>query len=226
MKWKLRVAPLLPLTLLSSLPALAGSIEDSLRSVSSSPDFVELKPSPQLAIDLKYASSDNFVGQNLYGTFNRAYLHKITAQMLSQAEKNLAKSHPKLKLIILDALRPRSVQFLLWEKVKGTDQEQYVANPTSGSIHNYGFAIDLSLIDETGKQLDMGTPYDDFSPLSQPQLENRYLQEGKLTQVHLKNRKLLRAVMESAGFTQLPIEWWHFDALSRTQVRSQYKIVE
>ncbi len=65
MKWKLRVAPPLPLTLLSSLPALAGSIEDSLRSVSSSPDFVELNPSSQLAIDLKYAPSDNFVGQKL-----------------------------------------------------------------------------------------------------------------------------------------------------------------
>ena len=101
-----------------------------------------------------------------------------------------------------------------------------MANPKGGSIHNFGFALDLSILDEYGKELDMGTPFDDFTPLAEPRLEQKFLKEGKLTELQIKNRRLLRNVMEQSGFITLPVEWWHFDALPAAEVRLHYQIVE
>lgn len=206
--------------------ACAASVQDSFQFLSASKDFVELKASDGIALDLKYASTDNFVGQNMYGEYNRAYLHKIAAEKLFKAVKNLEAVNPEYKLVIYDALRPRSVQYVLWDKVKGTDRQKYVANPKGGSIHNFGFALDISILDESGKPLDMGTPFDDFTDLAQPRLEQQFLQEGKLTGQQIKNRLLLRKVMEDAGFIQLPLEWWHYDALPKAELKSRFKIVE
>lgn len=207
-------------------PACGATVHDSALSIAGSPDYVELKPSDGLAIDLKYATTDNFVGQNMYGDFNKAYLHHIAADKLTHAIRNLKALHPAYRLVIYDALRPRSVQYLLWDKVKGTSRQKYVADPKHGSIHNFGFAVDISILDENGKPLDMGTPFDDFTPLAQPRLEQAFLKEGKLTRQQIDNRLLLRKVMEDAGFIQLPVEWWHFDALPKAKVMSGFKIVE
>lgn len=204
----------------------ASTLDESLAFVSSSREYTEIKPGNNIKIDLRYAVENNFVGVNLYGKFNRAFLHKEAAEKLKVAAETLGKLKPGYRLVIFDALRPRSVQNILWEKVKGTAQQPYVANPVFGSIHNYGFAVDISIVDEHGAELDMGTPFDDFSPLAQPQLESRYLAEGKLTESQLKNRHLLREVMQEAGFIQLPIEWWHYDALPKNEVKKHYKIVE
>lgn len=204
----------------------ADPLDDSLRFVRSSKDYVETPESSGLAIDLRYATTNNFVGKNMYGKFNRAYLHRLAADKLAKAEQNLRRDHPRYRLVIFDALRPRSVQYLLWEQVKGTDKQTYVANPAGGSIHNFGFAVDISVLDENGRELDMGTPYDDFTPLSQPQLEEKHLKEGRLTEAQIRNRRILRKAMEEAGFIQLPVEWWHYDALPKSEVRSRYKIVE
>lgn len=103
---------------------------------------------------------------------------------------------------VFDGLRPREVQQRLWDRVKGTEKQSYVADPQKGSVHNYGFAVDLSLQDEQGKEVDMGTPFDSFEPLAQPKLEERFLREGKLSPTHVDHRRLLRDVMESAGFKQ------------------------
>jgi zinc D-Ala-D-Ala dipeptidase len=218
--WLLMLAVGLPLA------SHAASINESLKSVQSSKDYIEIIPSPGLVIDLRYATRNNFMGRNLYGEFNRAYLHRITADKLGKAVLNLRAIHPKYQLVIFDALRPRSVQYVLWDQVKGTDKETYVANPKGGSIHNYGFALDLSVLDETGRELDMGTPYDDFTPLAQPQLETKYLKSGQISETQLRNRRILRRAMEAAGFIQLPVEWWHYDALPKNEVRGRYKIVE
>lgn len=182
--------------------------------------------SDTIALDLRYATANNFTGQNLYGKFDRVFLHRITANKLTQAAANLHRLKPGYKLLLLDALRPRSVQRQLWDRVKGTDQQKYVANPQGGSIHNFGFALDLTIVDENGKELDMGTAYDDFTALAQPRLENDFLKEGKINSQQLQNRLLLRRVMEEAGFIQLPIEWWHFDGLPKAEVRKNYSIVE
>ena len=189
-------------------------------------DFIELRESHGLAIDLRYASVNNFMGHNLYGAFNKAFLHKIAAEKLANAVDALQKINPKYRLIVLDALRPHSVQCVLWDKVKGSDQEQYIANPAIGSMHSFGFAVDVSILDESAQELDMGTPFDDFTTLAQPALEKEFLTEGKLSDVQIKNRHLLRKIMEDATFIQLPIEWWHFDALPASEVRAKYKVVE
>jgi D-alanyl-D-alanine dipeptidase len=211
-------------------PVLTGvraeTVEHSLHFVASSKEFVELKSTDTLAIDLRYASNNNFVGENLYGIFNKAYLHRVAAEKLARAEKQLQINNPKFRLVIFDALRPRSVQYALWDKVKGTAQEKYVAKPSSGSIHNFGFALDLSIIDESDHELDMGTPFDAFVELAQPRLEEKFLREGQLTELQLRNRHLLKKVMEDVGFTQLPIEWWHFDALPKSRVKGEFKIIE
>lgn len=215
------------LLIIHGYPAVyASPVDDSLRFVTSSPDFVEIKRSDVIALDLRYATTNNFTGQNLYGKFDRAFLHKLTASKLAQAAANLHSHRPGYKLLILDALRPRSVQRQLWDRVKGTEQQKYVANPQSGSIHNFGFALDLTILDASGNELDMGTAFDDFTPLAQPRLENGFLKEGKINSQQLQNRLLLRKVMEDAGFIQLPIEWWHFDALPKSEVRKSNSIVE
>jgi D-alanyl-D-alanine dipeptidase len=221
-----RARLIIVLLLFAAPGAYATTPADSLAFVGKSADYVEIMNSDAIALDLRYATTNNFTSQNLYGVYNRAFLHKLAAGKLNKAAVNLRAAHPGYKLVIFDALRPRSVQYLLWKHVKGTDQQKYVANPKSGSIHNFGFALDLSIIDDTGKELDMGTPFDAFFPLAQPRLEVKFLESGKLTKQQLDNRLLLRKVMEDAGFIQLPLEWWHYDALPRDEVMRSYSIVE
>src|SRR5258706_12248524 len=137
---------------------------DLLNAIDS--DFVELRESERLSIDLRYASTNNFVGENLYGAFNKAFPHKVAAKKLEQAIDVLSQLAPGYGMLIFDALRPRSAQYVLWNKVKGTDHEQYIADPDIGSVHNFGFAIDLTLLDKLGAELDMGTGFDNFTPLA------------------------------------------------------------
>lgn len=215
---------ILALSLDSAFSAEAAA--QALKSIAGSRDYVELLPAQGFKIDLRYATKNNFVGQNLYGDFNRAFLHREAAEKLMKAQADLKIRDPHLHLHIFDALRPRSVQIRMWDKVKGTDGEKYVGNPEKGSVHNFGFAVDITISDSKGRELDMGTPFDAFTPLSQPKLEEAFLVEGKLTARQIENRRLLRGVMERAGFLQLPSEWWHFDALPASEVRAKYKVVE
>ena len=189
-------------------------------------EFVNLESIKHIVIDLRYAGSNNFMGENLYGDFKKAYLHPLAAEKLKTAANLLQKKKPGWKLLIFDALRPLAVQRKLFSRVKGTNKEAYVANPEYGSVHNFGFAVDIGLLDEKGQEVDMGTPFDDFTQLAQPALEEQFLKSGKLTEIQVKNRKLLRNAMEEAGFIQLPLEWWHFDALPGNEVRKKYNIVK
>ncbi|MDH5557511.1 MAG: M15 family metallopeptidase [Alphaproteobacteria bacterium] len=222
----MRILSIICLVLVFAVPVGAATVEESVRFVSSSPDYVELGPTDGVAVDLRYATVNNFTGQNLYGEFDSAFLHGIAAAKLRDAVARLRRINPEYQLVIFDALRPRSVQWQLWEKVVGTDQQKYVANPKGGSIHNYGFAVDISILDGAGRELDMGTPFDDFTPLAQPRYEEKFLKEGRLTEAQIANRRLLRRVMEEAGFSSLRLEWWHFNALPRAEVKANYKIIE
>lgn len=203
-----------------------SNVLDSLGYLLASRDFVELKESPDFHIDLRYNSTNNFVGRDMYGPFNRAFLHKIAAAKLQKALRELKAQNPAYRFIVYDALRPRSVQRILWSHVIGTEGEKYIANPDLGSLHNFGFAIDLSILDEAGHELDMGAGYDDFRPLAQPQLEEKFLADGTLTRRQVDNRLVLRRAMEASGFAQLAHEWWHYDALPKQEVRSKFRIVE
>ena len=190
------------------------------------PGFVELGPADGLLIDLRYASANNIIGRNLYGSFDRLFLHPIAAAKLRAAACLLAERRPDLRLLVFDGLRPNRIQRLFWERVRGTPQQPYVADPAIGSLHGFGLAVDLSLADAGGRELDMGTAFDDFTPLAEPRREQALLAEGSLTQAQVADRRLLRAVMESAGFLHLPIEWWHFDALPGDAVRAGYLLVD
>ena len=133
-----------------------------------------------------------------------------------------------MKLLIWDAARPRRIQQILWDTVEIplTERSQYVANPKSGSIHNYGCAVDLTLVDASGNALDMGTGYDDFSRLAHIDKENELVSAGELTNEQVEHRLLLRSVMTKAGFIPINSEWWHFDAFTREETKSRFKIVE
>jgi len=189
-------------------------------------DFINLRNLPGVRVQLLYNGTNNFMNQDLYEGFDQAYLHKDAFTKFAQACDLLGKRHPGFAFIVYDALRPRSVQKRMYGFVAGSQYKDYVAEPTRGSLHNFGMAIDLSLLDGNGNPLDMGTAFDDFADLAQPQLEEKFLAEKKLTRIQFENRLQLRSIMEATGFQQLPHEWWHYNALDAQHVRANYKIVE
>lgn len=201
-------------------------LRKTLEYVKEHAEFVSLHAIPGVRIDLKYASTDNFMGRDVYGAFKEAFLHREAGAMLGRAVALLQQELPGAQLLVYDALRPRSVQRVLYSFVEGTPQESYVANPDRGSMHNYGCAIDLTVQGPEGNPLDMGTAFDAFDPLSEPKREEQYLAEGKLGREQHRNRLLLRRAMTGAGFIQLPHEWWHYDAFPGDYVRSNFTIVE
>lgn len=181
---------------------------------------------PDVVVELKYATADNFLGRNVYGGLTRCYLVPEAALKLADAQKRLTALKPGWRLLIFDGARPRRIQAVMWELVKGTPQQPYVADPATGSMHNHGAAVDLSIVDDKGRELDMGTPFDYFGDLAQPRWEERFLERGKISAAQVANRRLLRTVMSDAGFLPISIEWWHYDAFPRDEVRRRFKIIE
>jgi D-alanyl-D-alanine dipeptidase len=189
-------------------------------------DLLTLHKIPAVQVDLRYNGTRNFMGVDLYQGFSEAYLHQDAWHMLVQAAHLLQRQKPGWCFLVFDALRPRSVQRKMRQFVTGTPEQEFVADPSLGSMHNFGMAVDLTLQDAGGCPLDMGTEFDDFSDKAQPQLEDQLLQKGELTPAQVSNRRMLRQLMESAGFQQLPHEWWHYNAKPGAVVRRDYKIVE
>jgi D-alanyl-D-alanine dipeptidase len=181
-----------------------------------------------ILVHLRYSTSENFLGKDVYGNLEEAYLQPEALSKLYKASELLSKTHPELKLLIWDAARPRRIQQVLWDKadIPLPERSQYVANPESGSIHNYGCAIDLTLADSSGNPLDMGTDYDDFSETAHIDNEVELISKGVLTDRQVQNRAILRSAMTEAGFIPIRSEWWHFDAFSRDETKSRFKIVE
>lgn len=181
-----------------------------------------------VVVDLKYASTDNFMRRNVYGDLRTCFLQKEAAAMLKRANDTLQKVRPGTRMLMFDCARPRSVQKIMWDVVKGTRSQSYVANPhtKTASIHNYGCAVDMGLAGPDGAPLDMGTGYDFFGRAAQPRHELTLLRKGKLTPAQVQNRVLLRHVMLSAGFYPVSNEWWHFDCARTGTTRRRYKIIE
>jgi zinc D-Ala-D-Ala dipeptidase len=190
--------------------------------IASNPEFRPLSSIQGLAVDLRYATVYNFVGRNLYGSLDCAWLHHRAAEGMERAVALLAHEAPQLRLLMLDALRPHRVQIELWDFLEGTDLRQYVADPARGSIHSFGMAIDATLVDAEGVELDMGSGYDEMIELSHPALEAKHLATGELTPAQHRNRELLRSVLLRSGFQGIDNEWWHFDMLDRQHVRQHF----
>jgi len=180
-----------------------------------------------IIIDLKYAQTNNFLGRNLYGELKSAYLQKDVAEKLIKASQILHSINPDLRLVLLDAARPLSIQKQMWVDIKlpNGEKEKFVANPEIGSLHNYGAAVDVTLADKQGNYLDMGTEYDSFDEKAFTINENYLLLTGKLTQKQIQNRQLLRKVMTQAGFYPIETEWWHFNSCSRKYAKEHYPII-
>ena len=193
--------------------------------IASSPEFRHLDSIAGIDVDLRYATANNFVGRDLYSPYDCAWLHVEAAAALERAVAWLAVHAPGLRPLVLDALRPQRVQQQLWDALEGTDLRLYLADPARGSIHSYGMALDLTLRDAEGAELDMGTGFDDMTELSHPALEEGFLVAGQLTEHQLANRRLLREAMLQAGFLGIKTEWWHFDCGDRDLVRATFRRV-
>ena len=188
------------------------------------------KIDPDIQVELKYSTTDNFIGRDVYGDLTRAYLQPEMAKRLAKASALLKKEKPGYKLLVYDAARPNSAQYDLWNaldhlKIPARSKTQYVADPKIGSNHNFGCAIDLTVVDGNGKPLDMGTKFDFFGPLAYPRSEQEMLKKGKLTARQIENRQLLRKVMTQVGFKVNTTEWWHFDGMSKAQARAKYGMI-
>ncbi|MBN2090527.1 D-alanyl-D-alanine dipeptidase [candidate division KSB1 bacterium] len=150
-------------------------------------------------IDLKYATTDNFLGKKVYNCA-RCLLRKSVAERLIRVQKRLNKIGLGLK--VWDAYRPLSVQRKFWEFCP---DPRYVAPPDKGSRHNRGAAVDVTLVDSLGNELEMPTKFDDFSRRAAPDFPD-------VSPAARKNRKILIDAMTAEGFKGISSEWWHYDA--------------
>lgn len=180
---------------------------------------------PGVIVSLKYATTDNFTSQNMYGNFRRAYLVKQAAQSLQAALKQLQAINPEYGFIIYDAARPISVQRRMWRAVRGTVGERYVASPSRGGPHNYGVAIDIGLTYK-GKPVDMGTPFDTFTADAHITAEESLVRKGRISRQAMQNRRLLRKVLTDNGFMTFSREWWHFERYRIKYARRHFRLLD
>lgn len=160
--------------------------------------LVEIAP-PIFAVvrDIAYATADNITGKPVYQRPG-CYLHPDAAEKLARAI-DLARALG-LSLKIFDAYRPTEAQWALWNAKPDPD---FLADPRRGSPHSRGVAVDVTLLDEAGRQLDMGTPFDAFMPQS-------HHGRTDVSVAAQRNRLLLLGLMSAAGWDFYRNEWWHY----------------
>ena len=183
------------------------NIEPPLPSLASLPDtmFIRLRDySTDFMYDLRYATENNFVKARVYDCAE-CYTRVKTARALIKANSDFKNQGVHIKFF--DCYRPNSVQYKMWKIVPNP---QYVANPVKGSIHNRGGAVDITLVDSTGKELEMGTDFDYFG-------KRAYHDNKELPKIILENRKLLKETMERYGFWSIRTEWWHYNLAGATK---------
>ncbi len=162
-------------------------------------DLVDVRSvAPEVVVEMRYTGSDNFTGRTIYDC-GRCFLRPETAAKVARAEGELRQRGLSLKM--WDCYRPLAAQKLLWSIVP---DPRFVADPRKGSRHNRGNAVDVTLVDSSGRELEMPTKFDDFSPRAAHG-------ERNLPAHVLENRRLLAETMEKAGFRRLATEWWHYD---------------
>lgn len=161
--------------------------------------FVNLKDySQDFVYDMKYATSDNFLKAKVYDCAE-CFLRLKTVTALVEANKKFMKNGFKIK--IFDCFRPLDIQKKMWKIISNPE---YVANPAKGSIHNRGGAVDITLVDGNGKELDMGTSFDFFGVKAGHNYPN-------VSSEVKQNRELLKTIMTISGFNSFDSEWWHYN---------------
>jgi D-alanyl-D-alanine dipeptidase len=207
-----------------SVSAISSTEQDMIKD-----GLVDIKKvDSSIVVNVKYSTTDNFLGIDIYGDFNKCYLQPDVAQKLKLAQQYLKLKYPYYSLIIYDGARPHSVQYKMWDSihVPHDQRSKYLSNPKEGSLHNFGAAVDVSIIDEHGYVVDMGTKYDYFGELAYPREEERLLNEGKLSHNQVLSREVLRDVMHQAGFWSIATEWWHFNSCYLSTAYTKYKIID
>lgn len=166
------------------------------------PDLVEVQAlDPSIKVDVRYATANNFVGRPVYSV-GRVFLQRPAAEALVRAQARLRDKG--VGLLLFDGYRPWTVTKLFWD-VTPPNKRAFVANPASGSKHNRGCAVDLSLYDlETGAEIEMPSAYDEMSARSAPRYEGG-------TPEQRARRDLLRKTLEGVGFSVDKGEWWHYN---------------
>lgn len=155
-------------------------------------------------IELRYATTNNFAKKLFYPKIAKPYLKESTAQKLMEANEEFFKLGYKIK--ILDAYRPHKYQFELRKAASeiNSQTQGYIANPDTGSHHNRGVSVDITLTDLNGSEINMPTEYDHFGPEAS-------ITYSDCTEEEKNNRELLGTIMEKHGFRRINSEWWHFD---------------
>jgi D-alanyl-D-alanine dipeptidase len=192
-----------------------------VEDIAGDPDFRRLATLQGVAHDLRYAGSNNFAGRSLYGDLDCAWLRAEAAAGLEAAAAWLALRRPGWRLRVLDALRPQRVQEAIWADVGGTPMAMYFAHPERGSIHSFGMAVDVTLIDHAGRESDMGSGFDEMTTASHPALHAQHLASGVLSAAQVAERQCLADAMAHGGFAGIATEWWHFDHGNRERVRRE-----
>lgn len=214
---------LLPTLFLSILTASAQRF-DSLMRAHGMVDIQQV--APDIRVDLKYATKDNFIGANMYGQLRRAYLHPNLAKALARAQQALTKERPGYRFLIYDAARPQSVQRRMYQAVAGTPKKIYVAAPERGGRHNYGVAVDLTIVDASGKPLDMGSSFDHFGEEAHLGNEEARVRAGIFNKEVPANRSLMRRLLGAEGLRPYDKEWWHYqEQMPMSEVRKRYQLL-
>ncbi len=183
---------------------------------------------PGVEVYMVYATPYNFMGRVLYDGLDEAYLVPEAMAKLRKANELLRKKRLDLHLVVYDAARPRSIQQQMWKVVENTELQEFVANPnkSGGGPHNYGIAVDVTLVDCTGHPLPMGSEYDYFGDRARVDIEPQLLAKGKITPRELHNRRLLREVMTEAGWLVISSEWWHFNAMPLAEASQKLSVIQ
>jgi D-alanyl-D-alanine dipeptidase len=188
------VAELLPIALAATPPVESGEFRPS--------DLVELTSlDPTIRLDIRYASTRNFLGTPLYSQA-RAFMQRPAAEALVRVQRSLAGEG--YGLLVHDAYRPWYVTRIFWDAMP-PDLHRYVADPAQGSRHNRGCAVDLTLYDlRSGREVEMPSLYDEATERAYPTYTGGTAGQRRM-------RDLLRRHMEAEGFAVYEFEWWHFD---------------
>lgn len=200
---------------------------------------------PEILVELKYSTTDNFVGKDMYGELEKAYFIRDFALQIIDAQRILQERHPEYTLLIYDAARPISVQRTMRRVVEDTELESFVADGTRGGRHNYGVAVDLTIATLDGTPLDMGTGFDALTDASAVKATpdnsdiktrsisvfrdyiNGLAKRGVISYEAAANRILLMEVMCEAGLVPYRREWWHFEEIiSISSTREKYRLLD